>query len=204
MRHFALSLATSVLLLGTASAQDAAIKAPSGTYKLDKTHASVTWRVNHLGLSMYTARFTEMDAVIEFDAAKPENSKVSATINPASVETDYPYPQKEDFDAKLRGEKFFEVSKYAGITFKSTKIELSGKDTGKITGDLSFLGQTKPITLDVKLNGAMEAHPMSKQPALGFSAKGIVQRSQFGMTHLLPFIGDNVEVIIEMEFQQPK
>jgi polyisoprenoid-binding protein YceI len=183
----------------TTPANAAELSVPSGTYQLDKTHASVVWKVSHLGLSNYTARFTSIDATIELDAANVANSKVSVTIDPASVRTDYPFPEKENFDAKLAGEGWLNAAAFPEISFTSTNIEVTGDNTAKITGDLSFLGQTKPFTLDVTLNAATE-HPMAKKPALGFSATGSLDRTEFGFNTLAGPIGTQVTVAVEAEF----
>src|SRR5262249_10331445 len=142
-----------------------------GTYKLDRTHASIVWKVGHLGLSYYTARFNTLDAELTYDPADPTKSTLSATVDPASLSTGFPMSvRNEDFDQALRGDKWFDVAKYPNITFRSTKIEKTSEKTGKITGDLTLHGVTKPVTFDVKLNGAYETDPMAKVPALGFSA----------------------------------
>ncbi|MEM7617142.1 MAG: YceI family protein [Pseudomonadota bacterium] len=177
----------------------------AGTYELDETHASLIWRVSHLGLSQYTARFTDFDAEIIFDPKQPELSKVTAEINPTSIKTDYPYPEKKDFDKKLiEGGEWFNSKEFPEIKFVSTDIKRNGDDTGVMTGNLTFLGVTKPVTLDVKFNGAMAKQPFSKKPALGFSATGSLKRSQWGMGTYVPNIGDEVEIIIEAEFSKMK
>lgn len=178
-------------------------KMPAGLYKLDKGHASLTWKVSHLGLSDYTARFTRFDAGLNLDPANPANSSVSVTVDPTSIETDYPFPEKKDFDAKLvSDESWFNAGTFPSIEFKSTAVEVTGENTGKITGDLEFLGVTKPLTLDVVFNGAFAMQPFSKKPALGFSATGTLKRSEWGMGTYVPNIGDDVELLIEVEFGQ--
>lgn len=175
-----------------------ALDVPSGTYTLDKGHASLTWKVGHLGLSNYTARFTEFDSTIEFNAEDPSKSSVTATVNPGSVETDY--PGETDFDAKLQGSDWFNVSEYPSITFTSTNVEVTGDNTGVITGNLTFLGVTKPVSLDVTFNGALNPHPFAQKPAIGFSAKGTIDRSEFGFDTYEPNIGGDVEILIEVEY----
>ena len=174
---------------------------PAGIYQLDKTHASLTWKVSHLGLSNYTARFTRFDAQIDFKPEAPENSKVTVTIDPASVETDYPYPQKKDFDKKLVTKpEWFNATVFAEITFTSTGIKMTGDNTAIMTGDLTFLGATHPMSLNVTFNGAMKKQPFSKKPTLGFSASGSLKRSDWGMATYVPNIGDEVMLLIEAEF----
>lgn len=203
MKHISKTLFTFAALAITLpfSAQASSLaELPSGTYALDKTHASLTWKVSHLGLSNYTARFTDFDVTLNLDTQNPEGSSVIATINPTSLETDYPNPEEHDFDKKIStGEEWLNAVKFPEITFTSTKLEKTGESTGKMTGDLTFLGVTKPVTLDVTLNGAMLEQPFSKKPTVGFSAHGTLKRSEWGFDTYVPNIGDEVEIIIETE-----
>jgi polyisoprenoid-binding protein YceI len=176
---------------------------PSGTYKVDITHASLAWKVRHMGLANYVARFTKFDAEIKYDAAKPVNSSVSVTIDPKSVRTDYPFADKKDFDAELAtGEKFFNANKFPEIKFVSTKLVKTGPTKGKLSGNLTFLGVTKPMVMDVTLSGTLKEHPYTKKPALGFSAIGVVKRSEFGMNFGIPGIADDVTLDINGEFMK--
>ncbi len=176
---------------------------PSGTYKVDPTHASVLWKVNHMGLANYVSRFTKFDAEIKYDAAVPTNSSVSVTIDPKSVRTDFPFADKKDFDGELAtGDKFFNAGKYPDIIFVSTKLVKLSPTKGKLTGNLTLLGVTKPVTLDVTLSGTMKEHPFTKKAALGFNATGTVSRSAFGMTYGVPMVGDDVSLEINGEFQK--
>lgn len=174
---------------------------PAGIYTVDKTHASLIWKVSHAGLSNYTARFKSYDAEINFDPADITKSSVTAKIDPATLETDYVATAEKDFNKNLiTKEEWFNAGKFPEITFKSTKIEVTGENTGKIHGDLTFLGVTKPVTLEATFNGAYALQPFSKKPAMGFSATGSLKRSDFGMSTYVPMIGDKVDIIIEAEF----
>jgi polyisoprenoid-binding protein YceI len=174
---------------------------PAGKYVLDATHASLTWKVSHLGLSNYTARFTDFDATVTLDPKDVTQSTVTATVNPASVETDYPNAEKKDFDAKLaKGKNWFNSAEFPEITFTSNAINVTGENTADITGELTFLGITKPVTLHTTLNGAMLEQPFAKKPALGFSATATLQRSEWGFSTYVPNIGDKVTLQIEAEF----
>jgi polyisoprenoid-binding protein YceI len=176
---------------------------PSGTYKVDPTHASVVWKVKHMGVAMYSARFTKFDAEIKYDAKAPTSSSMTATIDPKSIRTDYPYPEKENFDAKLSDdEKIFNSGKYPDIKFVSKKLVKTSATTGKLTGDLTLLGVTKPVTLNVTLSGTLKEHMYTKKPVLGFAATGTVKRSEFGMGFGIPMIGDDVQLDINGEFQK--
>lgn len=203
-RTLMLGLAAGLLFSAPAFAQTTPLaQMPAGVYLSDQSHTSVTFRVSHLGLSNYTARFAKADASLDFNPADPLKSTLTATIDPASVRTDYPNPQEKDFDKKLaQDEAWFNAAKFPAITFKSTALEKTGDKTGRMTGDLTFLGVTKPVTLDVTFNGAYDKAPFSEEPALGFSARTALKRSDFGMDTYVPQIGDDVEVVIETEMRQ--
>ena len=196
----AFSAALAAGLPSPAAAQGPA-DAPAGTYRLDPAHASLTWRVKHLGLSNYTARFTRLTAELTYDPEDPTRSRLTATVDPRSIRTDdYRAPEK-DFDKELREDaNFFQAAKFPEIRFVSSRIERTGERTGRMTGDLTLLGVTKPVTLDVTFNAGYREHPMNKRPALGFSATGSLNRSEWGMTHLVPLVGDEVSLQIEAEF----
>jgi polyisoprenoid-binding protein YceI len=176
------------------------VAAPAGVYKVDLAHASVTWKVRHLGLSNYTARFAKFDASLDIDPAKPEGGKLTVTIDPASIKTDYPNVAKVDFDKELAtGEKWFNAGVHKEIKFVSTSVKSGGDGKAKVMGDLTLLGVTKPVTLDVTLVGSTASHPFMKKPALGFTASGTVKRSEFGMANMVGAIGDDVTLQIEAE-----
>lgn len=183
----------------------------AGTYKADPWHTSVTWRVTHLGLSKYTARFKTMDATLIFNPEDLSANSVEVTIDPTSVETDFggdykgthqdsPYASFNEDLAQNPG--WFNAGAHPQITFKSTGVTQTGVNTGTVTGDLTFLGVTKPVTLDVTYNGMVQLPWTPNQDRIGFSAKTTLKRSDFGMTGNLEFIGDDVEVIVETEFLQ--
>ncbi len=193
----------------TAAAPAVQNTAPPGEYKLDNTHASVTFRVDHLGLSRYTARFTDIAGKLNFDPTNPAAMSVEATVDPKSLETDFPL-DKPDFDAELAGPQWLDAAKFPTITFKSTKVEPTGANTAKVTGDFTLHGVTRPLTLDATFNGGYAAGGMDPSGArIGFSAQGKIKRSDFGVSYGVPApgthfgVGDEVEILIETEFTQP-
>lgn len=174
---------------------------PAGEYIVDLSHASVVWKVSHLGLSDYVARFADFDASIQFDPTNIEASKVTASINPMSIQTAYPNASEKDFDNILATDKaWFNAGKFASIEFASTSIQMTGDKTAVMQGELRFLGVSKSVSLDVIFNGAMTKQPFSGKPTLGFSANTTIKRSDWGMSKYVPNIGDSVEVMIEGEF----
>jgi polyisoprenoid-binding protein YceI len=135
--------------------------------------------------------------------------RVTATIDPASLETDYPTPEEHDFDAQLRGPEWLDTARFPEITFRSTAVRLTGPDTAQVTGDLALHGVTQPVTLEVKFNGGYAGHPLDPNARIGFSARGSLKRSEFGIAFGIPpegttmGVSDAVEIIIEAEFTGP-
>ena len=171
----------------------------SGTYNLEKTHASLIWKVSHNGLSNYTARFTDFDAQITLDAGAPAVAGLTARINPLSVRTDH--PSGPDWDQTLRSdEKWFNAENFSEITYRSTGIDMTGDKTGIVNGELTLLGVTQQVPLSVSFNGVRNFAWYGERDVIGFSATATLKRSDFGITALLPAIGDEVTIIIEAEF----
>jgi polyisoprenoid-binding protein YceI len=195
---FILSLSSSVSWV---FAKDAFNDMPAGEYKVDLSHASIVWKVSHLGLTNYVARFADFDAAIDFNPSDIQKSQVTASINPMSIQTAYPNAAEKDFDAILATEEgWFNAKHFASVNFASTSIDMTTEKTAVMKGNLTFLGVTKEISLDVVFNGAMTKQPFSGKPTMGFSATTRIARSEFGMNKYVPSIGDNVDIIIEAEF----
>ncbi len=193
------------LLFASSSALAApALDVPPGSYALDPTHTSVTFKISHFGLSNYTARFAKVSGEAVVDAANPAKSSVSVKIDANSVKTDYPFPDKEDFDKKIgNSEAFLNGAKFPDITFVSKSITVTGPKTAKISGDLTLRGVTKPVVLDTVLNGALNPHPYMKVPVFGISATAKIKRTDFGL-NFPPVLGDEVTIIIEAELDKAK
>jgi polyisoprenoid-binding protein YceI len=204
-----LTLAAAILLGAACSADAGAApltEAPAGDYRADPAHTSVNFRLSHLGLSHYTARFTKLTAVVHFDPAHPEQQSVEATIDATSLQTNYPDPTKLNFDAQVEKE-FLETAKFPQIVFKSTKVEVTGERTARVTGELTLHGVTYPVVLETTFNGGYKAggmDPMGNR--IGFSAHGSFKRSDFGIKYGLPApgttfgVGDEIDLAIEGEF----
>ncbi len=178
------------LLAAAANAQAA------DTFKIDPDHTNVAFGVGHLGYSTMYGQFQAVGGTIEFDEANAPASSLEVSIETASVDTDH-----QARDDHLRSPDFFNSEEFPEMTFKSTSIERTGDNTGKITGDLTLLGVTKPVTLDVTFN-KMAVHPIPSYNGVvvaGFSAMGKINRSEFGMDKFIPGIGDEVQIWIEAE-----
>ena len=171
-------------------------KAEGGHYTIDKSHAKIVFSINHLGFSTYYGIFNDFAGSLDLDSAAPAKSALSVTINVAGIVT-----TDRKLDAKLKSDAFFDVAKFPKATFKSTSIEVTGEGTGKLTGDLTLHGVTKPVTLDVTFNGS-GTPPMTKIYVAGFDAVGTLKRSDFGIKNFVPLVGDDVKLLISCEFDR--
>lgn len=173
---------------GSASAAD--------VYRLDPGHTDIVFRVSHFGFSDTIGRFNEAEGTITMDDADIGSSSIELSIDAASIDTNH-----AERDAHLRSPDFFNVEEYPTITFESTAIEPTGDDTAEVTGDLTMHGVTRPVTFDVTLN-KVAAHPVPSYDGVmtaGFSARGSLKRSDFGIDTFVPAVGDEVEIILEIE-----
>lgn len=128
----------------------------------DIAHTCVTWRITNFGLSNFTARFSRVEARLFWDCDKPENSTLEVEIDPRSVRTDFPFPEKVDFDRKLGQADEFLADR--PIRFVSEYIEVTGANTGQVKGQLTLRGMTSPATLDVLFNGSWRSIRLIRSP----------------------------------------
>ncbi len=180
---------------------------PAGDYKTDPAHTSLTFTVNHMSYSHYTARFGDIDAHLKLDPAHLEAAALTVTIDPQSLELNAP---PKGFHDELMGKMFFDAAAFPKITYASTKIDITGANTANVTGDLSLHGVTQPVTLAVTFNGGYPGLAgIDPNARIGFSAKGTLKRSLFGMGYGIPApgttmgVGDEVDFTIETEMTGP-
>ncbi len=166
-------------------------------YAFDLTHSSVQFQVRHMVVSKVRGTFDKWEGEIEFDEQDLAKSKVNVTIDVASVNTREPKR-----DEHLRGADFFDVANHPSLRFQSTRLEKQG-DAYRLVGNLTIRGTTKEVALEVEVNGVAKS-PWGDERA-GFSAKGSVDRRDFGLTYnsLLEaggvMVGEKVEIIIDIE-----
>lgn len=166
---------------------------PSGKYLLDDSHGYITFTYSHLGFSNPRVGFNRFDTVLDLDSGKPETSTVEVTIDATSIDS-----RVAEFDEHLNGADFFNTAEYPTITFRSTSVEATGDDTFNVTGDLTILGKTKPVTLATTINKAGN-HPLQNVPTVGVSASTTLMRSEWGLDAYVPAVSDEVELSIEVE-----
>lgn len=193
------SAALAALIIGSAATaapetRDPA-RVPAGEYVLDQKHASLTVKVAHLGgFSNYAMRFDKLDGRFTYDPARPEATVATITVDPASIHTGLP-----TFDRELAGPRYFNPARFPTITFVSRQLEMLGDGKGRMTGDVTFMGQTRPVTLDVTFNGVGPGM-MGTGTRLGFSGTGALKRSEWGFMAAEGSAGDEVKLDFEVEF----
>lgn len=169
---------------------------PSGAYRIDPEHASVHFRVRHLGLSYVVGRFDAFDAALDFDADAPEQSRLTATVEAASVNTG-----TARFDATLRGDAWLAAESSPEIRFESTAIRVTGDNRGVVTGDLTLRGVTRPVDMDVVFYGGAPNLLKGGRRDIAFRGEMTIDRRDFGLTRFSDDIaGDAVTILIEAEF----
>lgn len=166
------------------------------SFELDPAHSAVQFEIRHL-FSTVPGRFNDFTGTINFNREAPETSSVEATIQATSIDT-----ANEKRDTHLRSPDFFEVDKYPTITFKSTKVEKTDDQSGKVVGDLTMHGVTKPVTLEVKFLGMGKG--MQGETRAGFTGTTTIDRKEFGLTwgkmvEGTAILGDEVTITVNVE-----
>ncbi|HEY9216557.1 MAG TPA: YceI family protein [Phenylobacterium sp.] len=198
LRTFLLTVLAALAVGGSAQANPTTkdpAKAPAGAYALDARHASLGMKIAHMGgFSNFAMRFDKLEGGFNYDPAAPTATKVTITVDPTSIHTGLP-----SFDRELAGPRYFDSARYPAITFVSTRLDITGEGRGQLTGDLTFMGKTHPVTLDVAFNGVGPGM-MGAGTRMGFSGTGLIKKSDFGFNAAEQFTGDEVKLDFEVEF----
>ncbi|MCA9063552.1 MAG: YceI family protein [Planctomycetaceae bacterium] len=162
-------------------------------YLLDDQHTSIVFAANHFGLSNTYGMFGKYAGKFSVDMANPTAAQFQVVIDPASLDT-----KSEKRDEHLRGPDFFDVKQFPRITFVSTSVA-PGKDDKSlnVTGELNLHGVTRQLLISMSKTG--EGKGPYGDERIGFSGRFVVKRSEFGMTNMVPQIGDDVNVLISIE-----
>lgn len=179
--------AAALMLAGPAMAEPQA-------YVVDKSHAFVTFTVDHLGFSQVQGLFERFDAEVTLDPEAVETSSVRFVIDAASINTFWPKR-----DEHIRGGDFLEVETYPEIVFESTRITPTGGDTADVTGNLTIRDVTKEVTFEATLNKLGPSPFNPDQTIAGFTATGVIDRTAFGVSYAAPAVGAMIPVTISLE-----
>lgn len=171
----------------------AATPVHADTYQFDPVHTQVLFFASHLGFSHTLGRFPAISGSFDFDPEHPSNSKVTAELA-----VDALYVGDEALRTKLLSDDFFDQRRHPLIRFTSTAVEAIDDKRLAISGQLELHGVTRPIRFEATIN-RVGRHTFSMKYVAGFSATTTLRRSDFGMTRLLPAVGDEVEIRLEVE-----
>jgi len=194
-----LALMTLLFVSSSVFAADGAKVPGAEKYDIDASHSEVVFGWNHFGFSNPTARFDKIEGSVLLDKADLTRSSISISLPLESLDT-----HVAKLDEALKSPDFFDAAKYPTITFTSTKVEETGENSLKITGDLTIHGVTRPVTLDAKVNkiGIFEIPGVVKAQAAGFDATTVIKRSDFGVTKYVPAVSDEIPVRITLDAKQ--
>jgi polyisoprenoid-binding protein YceI len=165
-------------------------------YEVDSEHSNVLFKVRHLGVSTVTGRFNRFAASFWYDPADPAATRVTATVDVASVDTD-----NERRDAHLRSEDFFWADSFPTITFESRSVRRTDEDEFEVAGDLTIRGVTLPVVLEVEIEGTGTT---SRGPIMGLTAETEINRHDYGLSwnravENVFVVGDEVRIVLELE-----
>lgn len=178
--------------------QTAAVSVPAGDYTLDPAHASILFKINHLGYSTYIGRFERFEASLTGDPATPQTAQVTAVVDMTSLNIANP-----DFAAELMGPDWFDAATYPQATFKTLGLKRTSDTEADISGELTLKGQTKAVILKARLNGSAYDR-LRGADVVGFSVTLPINRSEFGVDKYSGLLADDVIIEIEAEFLKTK
>ena len=161
-------------------------------YTIDPRHTFPRWAVSHHGFSIHQGQFNRTTGKLVVDWAAKTGS-VEIDVDATTVGTGDP-----EFDKMLRSAGFFNTEKFPRISYRSTQLRFEGDSPSAVTGDLTLLGVTRPVTFRVS-NVKCGSHPVSKRSLCGAEVSGSLKRSEFGMTASLPSVGDDIRLTIQFE-----
>ena len=181
------------LLLALALAAPLQFASAAERWDFDRAHTQVLFTVSHLGYTELTGQFRDVSGELMLDSEDLSKSSVTARINAASIDMNF-----ERLEAHLKNKDFFDAENHADMLFTSTRVEKVADDRLTVQGDLSLLGKSLPVSLDVRIN-KLGDHPMSGKPYGGFTATTSIKRSDWGMTYGVPNVGDEIGIRINLE-----
>ncbi|GAB2875316.1 YceI family protein [Streptomyces deserti] len=154
---------------------NANLAALTGDYTIDPAHTTIGFTARHAMVTNVKGKFLDFSGALHLDGTDPSRSTASIDVKMDSIDTG-----NADRDGHLKSADFFKTDEFPAMTFRSTKAEALGGDDYRITGDLSILGVTKPITIDLEFNGAAK-DPFGNE-RVGFEGKATILRSEWGLT----------------------
>jgi polyisoprenoid-binding protein YceI len=185
MRTFLFTASVAVVaFLGLASI------ATADDYAIDTAHSSVSFKIEHMGLSYVHGRFNSFTGSFKLDSSDPANNSFKLEIKSQSVDTN-----NGARDTHLKSPEYFNARQHASVSFKSTSVK-PVEGGYEVSGDLTLRGETKPVTFTLK--GGKTAQ-MQGATHIGFATDFVIKRSDFAVGKPSPALGDEVFVSIGLE-----
>lgn len=166
--------------------------ATAGNYIVDPQHAAIIARVSHLGYSYSVFRFDRVRGTLAWDPAAVAQSTLSVTVPTSSVSTNV-----EGFAAQIAGDGLLKSTAFPNATFVSTAFRQTGAAKGKVDGQFTLMGNTRPLTFDVSLVGAGKG--FMGRPRIGVQARATVNPQDFGLPSLMT---EPIELVVDVEFKR--
>jgi len=151
------------------------LTAVTGDYTIDTAHSTIGFTVRHAMVTNVKGKFDDFSGSLHLDGSDPSASTASIDVKMDSIDTG-----SADRDGHLKSADFFKIEEFPTMTFRSTKAEALGDEDYRITGDLTILGTTKPLTIDLEFNGSAK-DPFGNE-RVGFEGKAEIKRSEWGLT----------------------
>lgn len=184
---------TQVPVPGLSAQQVGATAIAADEYAVDPVHSSVVFKIKHGGVSYFYGTFASMDGKFRIDSANPANTMVDVSVETASVNSN-----NSRRDGHLKSPDFFNADQFPQMTFKSTSAEAGPDGTVKVTGDLTYRGQTKTITVPIKMTGEAQSSRGARQ---GMHTEFTIKRSDFGGSYGIEngSLSDEVTLIVSLQ-----
>lgn len=168
-----------------------------GQYTLDPDHATLLWKINHLGFSTFIGRFNDFDASLDFNPEDIGSSSLEVVINTVSLDIN-----NDEFAEELRGGNWFDTENFPQAVYRTTSLVSQEGNSFVFGGELTLLGVTAPVNLNVNFHGGGRNF-LTRANTVGFSADTTFQRSVFGLDRFTSFgVGDDIELEIHVEFME--
>lgn len=191
MKRWTLSALALALPLAAAAAPE--------NYTLDPLHTYPHFAIEHFGVAMLWGRFDRSSGKFMIDREAKKGS-LELAVETATVSTgdNNRGSRPRTLDEHLRTADFFNVAEFPRMTFMASDVKFIGDNPAEVTGQLTLLGVTKPLTLKFE-RWVCKDHPFSKKPMCGGNATGVLKRTDFGMKYLVPAISDEVRIYVSFE-----
>ena len=187
-------IASAPLFAQQANSQPSVVQA--GDYALDSAHTLVRFTVDHFGISEFFGTFPGATGTLSIDPTDIASAKLDVSVPVETVST-----TNATLDEELVGEEWFDAEKFPTMRFVSTKVVKTGERTADVTGNLTLHGVTRPVTLKATFKAAA-VNPMNKIYTIGFNAKGVIKRTDFGVSKYAPLVSDETTIAITAAFEK--